>query len=76
MSLRIDVDKISAVLLADGWHEVVDQSFALDAYEYVHNEDTIHKGGGGNVTSTGFCFKDDTGSSMCGPLTAILAVRY
>lgn len=35
MSLSIDVDTVTAVLLADGWHTVVNGSFDLDAYEYL-----------------------------------------
>ncbi|MGD9701985.1 MAG: hypothetical protein AB7Q42_04435 [Acidimicrobiia bacterium] len=35
MSLAIDVDTVSAVLLADGWHDVHDASFSLDSYEFV-----------------------------------------
>ena len=34
MSLAIDVDTVSKVLLADGWHVVVDQTFSVDSYEY------------------------------------------
>ena len=76
MSLAIDVDEVSAVLLADGWHEVGDQSFSLAAYEYIHGGATIHKGGEAGLTSTGFRFSDAGGYVMYGPLTAILAVRY
>src|ERR1700687_3683462 len=35
MSLAIDIHKVSAVLLADGWHEVTDASFHLAAYEWL-----------------------------------------
>jgi hypothetical protein len=35
MSLYINPGKVTAVLLADGWHDVADDSFDLDAYEYV-----------------------------------------
>ena len=35
MSLAIDVDRVARVLLDDGWHDVADDSFAIDAYEYV-----------------------------------------
>lgn len=35
MSLAIDVDRVSGVLLADGWHEVGGRSFGMDAYEYL-----------------------------------------
>lgn len=35
MSLMIDIDNVTAVLLADGWHQVHGDSFDLDAYEYI-----------------------------------------
>lgn len=35
MSLAIDVDTVTEVLLADGWHHVADESFSLDSYEYL-----------------------------------------
>jgi hypothetical protein len=37
MSLAIDIDAVTAVLLADGWHEVIDDSFYLDAYEFLES---------------------------------------
>jgi hypothetical protein len=40
MSLAIDVDNITHVLLADGWHEVDDASFGTDSYEFVGDEGT------------------------------------
>ena len=40
MSLAIDVDNITHVLLADGWHEVHDASFGTDTYEFVGSEGT------------------------------------
>ena len=67
MSLMIDVDKVSHVLLADGWHEVHDSSFTLDAYEYVwandvqkkHGDfDLMHGGGKSGVCATGFTFHE------------------
>jgi hypothetical protein len=39
MSLAIDVDRVAAVLLADGWHTVSNDSFELDAYEYLQHDD-------------------------------------
>jgi len=35
MTLGIQVNEIKHVLLADRWHEVESQSFALDAYEFM-----------------------------------------
>jgi hypothetical protein len=49
MSLPIDVDNITHVLLADGWHEVHDASFGTDSYEFVRREgagDSPMLGGG------------------------------
>jgi hypothetical protein len=40
MSLAIDVENITNVLLADGWHEVHDASFGTDSYEFVGGEAT------------------------------------
>jgi hypothetical protein len=40
MSLAIDVDNITHVLLADGWHDVHDASFGTDTYEFVGSEGT------------------------------------
>jgi hypothetical protein len=88
MSLSIDIDEVAAVLLADGWHEVADNdegvsSFDLDAYEFIWRtrEDrdalTLHGGGQSEVCATGFIFaeKGKRKGMLCGPLTAILAVR-
>lgn len=75
MSLYIDVDKVTEVLLADGWHAVEDGSFDLDSYEYHHGDHMLHGGGNYGVCATGFTFRNADGHSMFGPLTAILAVK-
>ena len=82
MSLSIDIARVTDVLLEDGWHEVEDQSFDLDAYEYVQEWENygekkslvIHPGGHAGVCRAGFLFKEN-GAVLMGPLTAILAVR-
>jgi len=65
MSLAINIDKVNRVLLSDGWHDVLDKSFNLDAYEYLWypNEDTtsmdaeiVHGSGQSGVCATGFEF--------------------
>lgn len=88
MSLAIDVDRVTAVLLADGWHSVSDDSFAMDAYEYVWYPDgkrtswdatMVHGGGENGVCATGFIFKRSSAPNsewIAGPLTSIVAVRY
>lgn len=90
MSLYIDVDTVTAVLLADGWHQVADASFNLDAYEFVwsgtdgitvveSDEDALLLLAGGReslVPATGFSFKEEGGGwQIAGPITSILAVR-
>jgi len=72
MSLAIDTDRVTAVLLADGWHDVVDKSFNLDAYEFMWDGRLV----GSGSSATGYDFEEGNGSRLAGPLTAIIAVRY
>lgn len=74
MSLCIDIDHVSRVLLADGWHKVAESSFLLDAYEYVEGDDIVHGGGNSGICSTGFAFRTLAGETFFGPLSAVLAV--
>ncbi len=74
MSLAIDVDTVTHVLLADGWHTVKGTSFALDAYEYMYQGEAVL--GGGQVAgapSTGAEWADPNGTRIACPLTAILS---
>ncbi|MEV0374832.1 hypothetical protein AB0I10_34485 [Streptomyces sp. NPDC050636] len=74
VSLAINPDAITAVLLPDGWHDVRSGTFVLDAYEYVEGDDVTHGGGQSGICATGFEFA--TGREwIAGPLTSILAVR-
>lgn len=76
MSLSISVDKVKQVLLADGWHKVIDGSFDLDAYEFLWNDEVLVGGGSvQGVPSTGAKWKEEDGSYIACPLTAILAVK-
>ena len=77
MSLHVDREKVSAVLLPDGWHTVLDHSFDLDAYEY-HDEDRpIFEGDQvTGIPSTGASWLDkQSGAYIVCPLAAVLAVR-
>lgn len=87
MSLEINIQRVTAVLLADGWHAVDPGTFDLDAYEFMYphpNPDRddiyVHLGGKSGVCATGYTFTEATGEhggqAVFGPLTAILAVRY
>ncbi len=72
MSLAIDVTQVRAVMLADGWHRIVDNSFSVGAYEYLQGGATLSADGRGAV---GYRFKDEAGYVLCGPVTAIFASR-
>lgn len=80
MSLAINTDTITAVLLADGWHDVTDKSFDLDAYEYLaptppgHDPFVLQGGGQHGITAIGFTCMS-AGQELTGPLTAVLAVK-
>jgi hypothetical protein len=80
MSLAIQIDKVTHVLLPCGWYEVKNRSFDTDAYEFVEGERPLGGGDGVLVPYTGFRFvvKDDSeGPDLVikGPLTSVLAVR-
>ena len=88
MSLAINVDRVSAILLDGGWHEVafvgegdnLKSTFNIDSYEFVKAEGLArqlrHGRGWSGVCPAGFRFVDPaTQSEVYGPLTAIVAVR-
>ena len=77
MSIAINVDDVVAVLLQDGWHDVRERSFDLDAYEYVLGEERgfVSFEPESGVTYQGFTFINATGERIAGPMTAILAVK-
>jgi hypothetical protein len=76
MSLAINPELITKILLADGWHEVEPNSLIIDAYEYV--EDGVFLFGGSStnsLTDTGASWREKDGTRVDCPMTAILAVR-
>jgi hypothetical protein len=75
MTLGIQVNEIKHVLLADRWHEVESQSFALDAYEFMDGDQAVARGDGQLITSVGFMFREPGGQIVAGPLSSILAVQ-
>lgn len=84
MSLALEVDNVVEVLLRDGWHKVVEDSFEIDAYEFTHRDDPgqrdadIRVGGGAveGVSATGGTWKEPGGTWVACPFPSILAVRY
>lgn len=78
MSLAIDVDRIDAILLADGWHYVHDASVAFDAFEFVWKVDgEIVDSAQPNAESTGITWNElEVGivRRFFAPLNAVLAL--
>ena len=67
MSLAIDIDTVTDVLLADGWHKVKSASFDTDSYEFgekvvdMHYASgfefrATHPGGHSGICASGFVF--------------------
>ena|SRR6266498_1122627 len=72
MVWKIQLGSVWRVLLADGWHDVAptalqNSTFDLDAIEY-YDETQLIRG------DDGFSFKDNSGHTIYGPLSAILAL--
>ena len=78
MSRPIDIDRVEAVLLADGWHHVYPQTFDIGPYEFVQvtgdATKNVYRGG------KGFGFIEETGSGefyrYAGPIASLLGVKY
>jgi len=71
MKLTIPITDVARVLLADGWHDVADQSFDVSDYDF-------DDGHGNKITNddrAGFDFVDAAGGWYRGPLSSILAVQ-
>ena len=77
MSLAIDCDAVEAVLLADGWHGVVNHSFAIVAYEFVwQGEVVLGVGQIKGLPANGAQWVEENGDTVTCPLTAVLAIRW
>jgi hypothetical protein len=77
MSLAIQEDTVTRVLLADGWHKVMKCSFFTDSYEFLSNEDlTVGGGSVPGVPHTGAAWVESIASKrIVVPLTSIIAVE-
>lgn len=85
MSIAIEIDNVSAVLLRDGWHEVLNKSFEIDAYEFIHHNDPesqdyeVRVGGGelDGISAKGAKWQNATdGTWIACPLNEIKALKY
>jgi hypothetical protein len=70
VSLAIPTRFVTAVLLADGWHEIKPGGFMCDAYEFMYGGCNSHGPGG-----LGFVFEGEDGRFIQGPISSILAVK-
>jgi hypothetical protein len=75
VSLALDVSRVEQVLLMDGWHQVANASFELDAYEFIHAGRTIIAGQPTLIPSMGGRWTEPNGSVVACPVTAILEVK-
>lgn len=73
MSVGIPIEKVSEVLLQDGWHSVQEKSFKVVSYEYTDGQRVIV--GGQAVPTTGASWCEASGEQVTCPLTSILAVK-
>lgn len=69
MGPSINVDVVTAVLLADGWHQVDDESFITTSYGFEYGEQALPG------WPEGFSFEDADGRHLYGPLASIIAVN-
>jgi hypothetical protein len=81
MAKAVHVSDITALLLSDGWHSVQPGSFNLAPYAIVDgtpedNDLAIKQMPGTNgITRAGWYCQEQQGFVLCGPLTAIVALR-
>ena len=73
MSFAIDEATVRAVLLADGWHKVANNSFKVGSYEFVRGDAKNQQPS--TAGAVGFRLKDDAGYILCGPLTGVIATQ-
>jgi len=82
VSLHIDTDKVSLIMLRDGWHKVVEGTFTVGPYKYV--TDVPRADGGrrrepldaGPPGTVGFEFHDPNLGWIAGPIASIVALRH
>ena len=75
MALTIDVERVTAVLLADGWHYIQPRSFHIDPYAFTSGETVVAK------PQPGYFFAkiDQISREMqyfLGPLDCVMSVRF
>jgi hypothetical protein len=66
--MQIDADRVSSVLLPDGWHRVKGRSFVVEPYTFGSN--------GSSTAVPGATWMKSKGRFVSCPLSSILAVRH
>jgi hypothetical protein len=71
----IDVEKVTAVLLIDGWHYIQPRSFHIEPYAFTSGDDVVAK------PQPGYFFAkiDQISREMqyfLGPIDCVMAVRF
>ena len=71
----IDVERVTAVLLIDGWHYIQQRSFRVEPYLFASGEQVVAK------PQPGYFFDkvDQISREMqhfCGPIDCVMSVRY
>lgn len=73
MSIEINVDQVSEVMLADGWHSISPGSFEVDRAEFSGPV----AGEAAPLRDLWFRFEESSSEIMTtGPLSSVVAVRY
>jgi hypothetical protein len=70
MHHQVDVSRVKAVLLSDGWHKVAGNSFTLEPHLV-----SWRSGEREAVWQAGFAFMGEDGHLIAGPLASIIALK-
>lgn len=79
MTVMINIADVEQVLLSDGWHQVRNYSFDIDAYRFkeAHGVRILAAGGTTEqVSSTGATWTELDGAVVVCPLSSILAIKW
>jgi hypothetical protein len=71
----IDVERVTAVLLIDGWHYIQQRTFRVEPYAFTHGEQVVAKPQPGYFFSKVDQISRDM-QHFCGPLDCVMSVRY
>lgn len=82
MSLYIDTDKVTRVMIGNEWHDVKNRggisTFDVDSYE-IHSVSAgymmLRGGESALIPSQGFTFATPDGRTIYGPLTSVQAIE-